>query len=120
MVSYLATSRRLYTGQPLFIICWPSTTMRGCSVMMVSCPRILTFAQRSLGLQLTSSRISSLKFFRCAAVVLMPPTLVAGIYRHEFRAHAGAQVAPRHPFAIGLILASAIIPYWLARRSGWL
>jgi magnesium transporter len=61
-----------------------------------------------------------MKIFSVAAVVLMPPTLIAGIYGMNFEHMPELDWLYGYPFAIGLILASAIIPYWLARRSGWL
>ena len=61
-----------------------------------------------------------MKIFSVAAVVLMPPTLIAGIYGMNFEHMPELEWLYGYPFAIGVILASAIIPYWLARRSGWL
>ena len=61
-----------------------------------------------------------MKIFSVFAVVLMPPTLIAGIYGMNFEHMPELQWLLGYPFALGLILVSAIIPYWLARRSGWL
>ena len=61
-----------------------------------------------------------MKLFSVFAVVLMPPTLIAGIYGMNFEHMPELRWLLGYPFALGLILLSAIVPYWLARRSGWL
>lgn len=61
-----------------------------------------------------------MKIFSVFAVVLMPPTLVAGVYGMNFTHMPELQWLLGYPFALLLILISAILPYWLARRSGWL
>jgi len=73
----------------------------------------------SLGM-ITLEQNRVMKIFSVVAVVLMPPTLIAGIYGMNFRhmPELGWQLG--YPFALALVLVSAIVPYWLARRSGWL
>jgi magnesium transporter len=61
-----------------------------------------------------------MKIFSVVAVVLMPPTLIAGIYGMNFEHMPELEWLLGYPFALGLILVSAVVPYWLARRSGWL
>ncbi|HXG82189.1 MAG TPA: magnesium transporter CorA family protein [Sphingomicrobium sp.] len=61
-----------------------------------------------------------MKIFSVAAVVLMPPTLIAGIYGMNFEHMPELEWLLGYPFALGLILLSAILPYWIARRRGWL
>jgi magnesium transporter len=61
-----------------------------------------------------------MKIFSVAAVVLMPPTLVAGIYGMNFEHMPELKWLYGYPFAMVLILATAIVPYWFARRRGWL
>jgi magnesium transporter len=61
-----------------------------------------------------------MKIFSVFAVVLMPPTLIAGIYGMNFTHMPELEWLLGYPFALGLILLSAVVPYWLARRSGWL
>ncbi|HXG81998.1 MAG TPA: magnesium transporter CorA family protein [Sphingomicrobium sp.] len=61
-----------------------------------------------------------MKIFSVFAVVLMPPTLVAGIYGMNFTHMPELDWLLGYPFALMLILVSAVLPYWLARRSGWL
>jgi len=73
----------------------------------------------SLGL-ITLEQNFVMKVFSVFAVVLMPPTLIAGIYGMNFEHMPELRWLLGYPFALGLILISAIVPYWLARRSGWL
>ena len=61
-----------------------------------------------------------MKIFSVAAVVLMPPTLIAGIYGMNFEHMPELKWLYGYPFAMVLILATAIVPYWFARRRGWL
>lgn len=61
-----------------------------------------------------------MKLFSIFAVVLMPPTLVAGVYGMNFEHMPELNWLLGYPFALVMMLASAIIPYSLARRSGWL
>lgn len=61
-----------------------------------------------------------MKVFSVVAVVFMPPTLIAGIYGMNFKHMPELGWLYGYPFALALILASAVIPYWIARRRGWL
>jgi magnesium transporter len=61
-----------------------------------------------------------MKIFSVFAVVLMPPTLIAGIYGMNFTHMPELEWLLGYPFALGLILISAVLPYWFARRRGWL
>ncbi|HET9336647.1 MAG TPA: magnesium transporter CorA family protein [Sphingomicrobium sp.] len=61
-----------------------------------------------------------MKIFSVFAVVLMPPTLIAGIYGMNFEHMPELRWLLGYPLALALIMASAVLPYWLARRSGWL
>ena len=61
-----------------------------------------------------------MKLFSVFAVVLMPPTLVAGVYGMNFEHMPELEWVMGYPLALILILISAVVPYWLARRSGWL
>ena len=61
-----------------------------------------------------------MKVFSVFAVIFMPPTLIAGIYGMNFERMPELGWLYGYPMALGLILISAIVPYWIARRSGWL
>ena len=60
------------------------------------------------------------KIFSVAALVFLPPTLVAGIYGMNF--HVLPELGWRYGYewALGLMLVSAVVPYLLSRWKGWL
>ena len=61
-----------------------------------------------------------IKIFSVAAVVFLPPTLVASIYGMNFNFMPELAWPFGYPFAIGLMVLSAIVPYAFFKRSGWL
>jgi magnesium transporter len=61
-----------------------------------------------------------IKIFSVAAVVFMPPTLVASIYGMNFHHMPELSWLGGYPYALGLMLISAILPIVYFRRKGWL
>lgn len=61
-----------------------------------------------------------IKIFSVAAVVFLPPTLVASIYGMNFTMMPELQWHLGYPFALALMVVSAIVPFWFFRRRGWL
>jgi len=61
-----------------------------------------------------------IKIFSVAAVVFLPPTLIASIYGMNFHLMPELDWLLGYPFAIGLMLCSAILPYLYFKRRGWL
>ncbi len=61
-----------------------------------------------------------IKLFSVASVALLPPTLIASIYGMNFRAMPELNWAWGYPYAVGLMAASVIAPFWYFRRKGWL
>ncbi len=61
-----------------------------------------------------------LKIFTVAATVLMPPTLIAGIYGMNFKILPELQWTYGYPYALVLMLASAVLPYLWFRWRGWM
>jgi magnesium transporter len=61
-----------------------------------------------------------IKIFSIAAVVLLPPTLVASIYGMNFKSIPELEWPLGYPYALALILIAAILPYLWFRRKGWL
>ena len=61
-----------------------------------------------------------IKIFSIAAVVLLPPTLVATIYGMNFKRMPELEWVFGYPWALGLIVLAAVLPYWWFRRRGWL
>lgn len=61
-----------------------------------------------------------IKIFSVAAVIFLPPTLVASIYGMNFAIMPELAWNWGYPMAIGLMIVSAILPYLLFKRRGWL
>jgi len=61
-----------------------------------------------------------IKLFSVASVALLPPTLIASVYGMNFKLMPELDWQLGYPFAIGLMVASVIVPFWIFRRKGWL
>lgn len=61
-----------------------------------------------------------IKIFSVAAVGFMPPTLVASIYGMNFSFMPELNSPWGYPMALGLMVASALLPLFYFRRKGWL
>ena len=61
-----------------------------------------------------------IKIFSVAAVVLMPPTLVASIYGMNFKHMPELDWTFGYPLALLLMLVAAILPYWFFKWRRWL
>ncbi len=63
---------------------------------------------------------ATIKIFSVAAVVFLPPTLIASIYGMNFDLMPELHWELGYPFAIGLMVASAFASFWFFKRRGWL
>ena len=80
----------------------------------------LTFLlDASLGL-ISVEQNAAMKLFSWAALVFLPPTLVAGVYGMNFKHMPELNWWFGYPMALGLMLASMILPYWYFKRRGWI
>jgi magnesium transporter len=61
-----------------------------------------------------------IKIFSVAAVIFLPPTLVGTVYGMNFHHLPELSWNFGYPFALALMLVSAILPYWMFRAKGWL
>lgn len=61
-----------------------------------------------------------IKIFSIAAVVFLPPTLVASIYGMNFDVMPELKLSFGYPGALGLMVLSGLAPYWFFKRKGWL
>jgi magnesium transporter len=61
-----------------------------------------------------------IKIFSVAAVVFLPPTLVASIYGMNFQYMPELRWLFGYPVAIVLMILSAVLPYLWFKRRGWL
>ena len=62
----------------------------------------------------------TIKIFSVAAVVFLPPTLVASIYGMNFDYMPELEWLLGYPWALGLMVLSAILPYLYFKKRGWL
>ena len=61
-----------------------------------------------------------IKIFSVAAVVLLPPTTIASVYGMNFHHMPELEWVAGYPFALGLMVVSAVLPYMRFKRKGWL
>jgi magnesium transporter len=61
-----------------------------------------------------------IKIFSVAAVIFLPPTLIASVYGMNFEHMPELKWLYGYPFAIGLMIVSSIVPYWFFKRKHWL
>ncbi len=78
----------------------------------------LTFLlDASLGL-ISIEQNAAMKLFSWAALVFLPPTLIAGIYGMNFRHMPELEWLGGYPMALTMILLSAVLPILILRRKG--
>ena len=61
-----------------------------------------------------------IKIFSVASVALLPPTLIASLYGMNFKYMPELSETWGYPFALALMVASALVPMWYFRKRGWL
>ena len=61
-----------------------------------------------------------IKIFSVASVALLPPTLIASVYGMNFQHMPELAKEWGYPYALLLMLASALGPMWYLRKRGWL
>lgn len=61
-----------------------------------------------------------IKIFTLAALIFLPPTLIAGIYGMNFHSMPELSWHYGYPFALGVMLCSAFIPYRYFKKRGWM
>jgi len=120
MLGFLAASKRARDSDCGPLIESLQGDVRGLLDHSNSLSDNLTFLlNASLGL-ISLEQNFVMKVFSVVAVVLMPPTLIAGIYGMNFMHMPELEWLLGYPFALAVILISAVLPYWIARRKGWL
>lgn len=60
------------------------------------------------------------KIFSVAAVIFLPPTLVASIYGMNFRFMPEVNWDLGYPWALGVMVVSALLPFLWFKHKGWL
>ena len=80
----------------------------------------LTFLlDASLGL-ISIEQNAAMKLFSWAALVFLPPTLIAGVYGMNFEHMPELKWLFGYPMALTLIVISAVAPLWYLKRRGWI
>ena len=80
----------------------------------------LTFLlEASLGL-ISVEQNAIIKIFSVAAVIFLPPTLVGTVYGMNFEHMPELGWLFGYPFALTLMVLSAVLPYWFFKRRSWL
>jgi magnesium transporter len=63
---------------------------------------------------------AAMKLFSWAALIFLPPTLIAGIYGMNFEHMPELSWLYGYPFALGLIVAAAVLPMLILKWRGWI
>ena len=80
----------------------------------------LTFLlDASLGL-ISIEQNAAMKLFSWAAIIFLPPTLIAGIYGMNFHQFPELSWPWGYPMALALMLISAVGPYLYFKKRGWI
>ena len=61
-----------------------------------------------------------IKIFSIAAVLFLPPTLIASVYGMNFEVMPELNWAIGYPFALSLMVISMAATWWFFKRKGWL
>lgn len=80
----------------------------------------ITFLLDALLGSVTIQQNNVIKLFSVAAVVFMPPTLVASIYGMNFKHMPELDWFVGYPLALGLMIAAAVGPYFFFKWKKWL
>jgi magnesium transporter len=81
--------------------------------------RIAFLLDATLGM-ITTEQNQIIKLFSVAAVMMMPPTLIASIYGMNFKHMPELNWEWGYPAAVLGMIISAVIPFIYFRRKGWL
>ena len=123
MLSFLSGSRRVNNGkgaefrQHLTSLTTDVTALGEHSGYQTDNLQFLLDA--SLGL-ISIEQNAAMKLFSWAAVVFLPPTLIAGIFGMNFHYMPELNWHYGYPISLALMLASAIGPYFYFRKRGWI
>ena len=63
---------------------------------------------------------AAMKLFSWAAVIILPPTLVAGIFGMNFHYMPELNWHYGYPLSLALMLVTAVGPYLYFKRRGWI
>jgi magnesium transporter len=81
--------------------------------------KITFLLEATLGM-ISIEQSNIIKIFSVAAGIFLPPTLIASIYGMNFRHMPELGWLLGYPFALVLMVLSAVVPYWFFKRRRWL
>jgi magnesium transporter len=81
--------------------------------------RIAFLLDATLGM-ISTEQNQIIKLFSVAAVMLMPPTLIASIYGMNFKHMPELEMVWAYPVVLCVMVVSAVLPFLYFRRRGWL
>ena len=81
--------------------------------------RVAFLLDATLGM-ISTEQNQIIKLFSVAAVMLMPPTLIASIYGMNFKHIPELEFLWGYPMALCAMVVSAVIPFIYFKRKGWL
>ena len=81
--------------------------------------RVTFLLDATLGM-ISNEQNTIIKIVSIATLVFLPPTVIASIYGMNFQAMPELAWPWGYPFALALMVVSAILPYTVFRRIGWL
>jgi magnesium transporter len=81
--------------------------------------QLIFLLDASLGL-ISIEQNAAMKLFSWAALIFLPPTLIAGIYGMNFKHMPELEWLAGYPIALTLIVLSAVLPILILRRKGWI
>ena len=81
--------------------------------------KITFLLEATLGM-INNEQNTIIKIFSVLAVALMPPTLVGTIYDMNFKHMPELEWARGYPWALALMVVSAVLPWMYFKRKGWL
>jgi magnesium transporter len=123
MLSFLAGSKRLHEAMhedSRNHIASLTTDVTSLSEHATFLTDNLTFLlDASLGL-ISIEQNAAMKLFSWAAIIFLPPTLIAGIYGMNFHHLPELSWHYGYPMALGLMLASGLGPYLYFKKRGWI
>ncbi len=81
--------------------------------------RVTFLLDATLGM-INIEQTAIIKIISVMSVVFLPPTVIASLYGMNFAVMPELKWAWGYPFAIGLMILSAILPYKIFKKRGWL
>ena len=81
--------------------------------------KIQFLLEATLGM-INNEQNTIIKIFSVLAVALMPPTLVGTVYGMNFKHIPELEWLWGYPFALGMMVVSAVLPWVYFKRKGWL